>query len=453
MRNRATRLVRAGWYNRSLTLNTTNQSSVFANALNQKRYLNIHEYQSQELLAADGILVPKGRIATTADEAYYAAQELESQGVTDVVVKAQVLTGGRGLGHFDSGLKGGVHISQSAAEVKEYARKMLGYKLFTKQTGAEGKPCDKVYIAERLFVRRETYLAILMDRQSIGPVIVGSSRGGTNIEQISEEYPDAIFKVPVSIKDGIQDSQLEEISEKLGFKEPKHKAQAKQIVEKLYNLFIRYDCTLAEINPLIEDHQHRIVAMDAKLNFDDNADFRQKKVFALRDKSQEDPTEVHASDFGLNYIKLEGSIGCLVNGAGLAMATMDIIQQRGGKPANFLDIGGGATGEQVTEAFKILSSDKNVKAILVNIFGGIMRCDIIAYGIINAAQNLGLRIPLVVRLSGTKVDEAKTILENSGLRVITAEDLDEAAQKVVKVAQIVTMADAANLKVSFELPL
>jgi len=416
--------------------------------------LNIHEYQSQDLMKKEGIPVTRGKIAFSADEAYKAAIDLRSEGIEDFVVKAQVLTGGRGLGGFTSGLKSGVQLCQLPEEVKEISQKMIGYKLITKQTGNEGKRCDKVYITERLFVRKEKYLALLMDRSTYGPIFIGSSTGGTNIETLSAQRPDAIFRIPIDIEAGLTEQNLVSVSEGLGY--PGNSSQASQvrdIAKKLYNMFLKYDCTLAEINPLIEDNTSRIVAIDAKLNFDDNAEFRQPEIFNLRDTSQEEEAELIASQIGLNYIKLDGSIGCLVNGAGLAMATMDIISQEGESPANFLDVGGGATEKQVTEAFGILSKDPHVKAILVNIFGGIMRCDIIANGIIHAVKTLNLAIPLVVRLSGTKVEEAKVLLEHSGLRIIAAGSLDEAAQKVCKVARIVTIAKEAQLQVSFELPL
>ncbi|ELR25551.1 succinylcoa synthetase beta chain, putative [Acanthamoeba castellanii str. Neff] len=418
-----------------------------------RRWLNIHEYQSQELMRKEGIRVPKGQVAASPEEAYKIAQQMQQGGDADVIVKAQVLAGGRGVGHFDSGLKGGVHTCTSPEEVKDVASKMLGHHIFTKQTGPEGKPCNVVYLAERLFIRRETYFAILMDRAYNGPVIIGSSKGGSDIETLSAEHPDAIFKIPIDIAEGVTPEKLELVADKLGFQSTKVKEQTKELVSKLYDLFIKKDCTLAEINPLVEDHQGQIVALDAKLRFDDNAEFRQKEIFALRDESQEDPREVAASKFDLNYIQLNGNIGCLVNGAGLAMATMDIIKLKGGNPANFLDVGGGATEKQVTEAFRIFSSDKSVKAVMVNIFGGIMRCDIIAMGILNAVKVLNIKVPLVVRLLGTNMKEAKDLLENSGARIIFASDLDEAAEKAVKVARIVDMAQEAQLNVSFELPL
>jgi succinyl-CoA synthetase beta subunit len=401
----------------------------------------------------EGIKVPKGQVATTPDEAYAIAKSMQDDGNADVIVKAQVLAGGRGLGFFDSGLKGGVHTCTSPEEVKETADKMLGHRIFTKQTGPEGKPCNVVYLAERLFIRRETYFAILMDRAYNGPVVIGCSKGGTDIETLSAEHPEAIFKVPIDIEEGLTPEKLDTISNKLGFQSSKIKTQSKDMVSKLYDMFLKRDCTMVEINPLVENHQGDLVALDAKLRFDENAEFRQKEIFELKDESQVDPREVAASKYDLNYIQLNGNIGCLVNGAGLAMATMDIIKLHGGSPANFLDVGGGATEKQVTEAFRIFANDKSVKAVLVNIFGGIMRCDIIAMGILNAIKVLNLKVPLVVRLLGTNMKEAKDILEHSGARVIFASDLDEAAKKAVKVATIVDMAQQAQLNVSFELPL
>lgn len=418
------------------------------------RLLSIHEYQSQDLMREMGIKVPSGQVASSPEQAYQIAKEMKTKDDSvDIIVKAQVLAGGRGLGFFDSGLKGGVQVCTSPEDVREISKKMIGHKIFTKQTGPEGKPCNLVYLVERLFVRRETYLAILLDRNFNGPVLIGSARGGTDIETLSREEPEAVFKVPVDIEEGLTTDKLDLVANKLGFQSSRLKVQSQKMVSKLYELFLKYDCTLCEVNPLIEDHTGQVVAVDAKLRFDPNAAFRQQRIFSMKDDSQEDPREVQAALNDLNYIQLSGNIGCMVNGAGLAMATMDLIKLNGGSPANFLDVGGGATEKQVTEAFKLLNSDKNVRAILVNIFGGIMRCDVIAYGILNAAKQLDLKIPLVVRLQGTNMKEAKDILENSGLRIITANNLDDAAEKVVKVAKIMDMAAEAKLNVSFELPL
>ncbi|KAI9599350.1 ATP-grasp domain-containing protein [Syncephalis fuscata] len=399
---------------------------------NQRRFLSIHEYLSVRQLEKYGINVPKGQVASTPEETFKVANEL---GKKDLVIKAQVLAGGRGKGTFESGLQGGVKLISSAKEAEQYAEKMLGYKLVTKQTGAAGKVCNKVFVVERKFVDKEYYFAILMDRKSQGPAIVASSEGGVDIEGVARDNPEAIVTLPIDIRKGLQLDQAKALAAKIGFAS-ENQAAAADTFMKLYKLFIEKDATLVEINPLAESLKNsEVVCMDAKLNFDDNADFRQKDIYELRDTTQEDQREVAATKYKLNYIGLDGSIGCLVNGAGLAMATMDIIKLHGGSPANFLDVGGSATVEQVTEAFKIISEDPHVKAILVNIFGGIMRCDVIAEGIITAVNQLNLKIPLVVRLQGTKVDEAKKMISESGLKIYANDDLDVAASKSVELAQ------------------
>ncbi|KAJ3281076.1 hypothetical protein HK104_000231 [Borealophlyctis nickersoniae] len=432
----------------------------------QRRNLSIHEYLSMGVLQQYGVKVPRGAVAKSAEEAEKIAHDLGSE---DIVVKAQVLAGGRGKGHFDSGLKGGVRVVYSyvfernfaaamsgPTEVKMFADKMLGHKLITKQTGAAGRICNAVYVVERLYVRREYYFAIIMDRATQGPVIIASSQGGMDIETVAAETPEAIVTHSIDINKGLQTEDARRVAEKLGFT-GKAVDEAVDIFNKLYKIFIEKDSTMIEINPLAEIHTEdggsTVMCMDAKFGFDDNADFRQKDIFALRDKTQEDPREVAAAKWNLNYIGLDGNIGCLVNGAGLAMATMDIIKLHGGDPANFLDVGGGAQADQVTEAFKIISSDPRVSAILVNIFGGIMRCDIIAQGIITAVNQLGLNLPLVVRLQGTEVDAAKKLIRESGLRMFSIDDLDEAAQKAVKMSKIVGMAREAGVQVKFELPI
>lgn len=415
----------------------------------QTRGFNIHEYQAMQLFQNAGVNVPKYAVASTPEEAYKAAVSLECN---DYVVKAQVFAGGRGLGTFANGFKGGVQLCTSPEQVQEIAAKMLNQKLITKQTGPQGKPCDKVLITERLFLRREVYFAIAMDRQYDGPVIVASPRGGVDIESVAATSPEAIFKEPVNLLKGIQPEQIEKISKAVGFSKAAL-PEAQRVMKCLYDSFVKYDCTLVEVNPLAETPQSRVYCVDGKLNFDANAEFRQKSIFSMRDERQEDVREVKAEQNGLNYIGLDGNIGCLVNGAGLAMATMDSIKLHGGNPANFLDLGGGATERQVTEAFKLLNSDRSVKAILVNIFGGIMRCDVIALGLIKAATEVGLKKPLVVRLAGTNVAEAKKIIEESGLRMLTSSDLNDAAQKAVRVVDIVTMAEQVNVSVNFELPL
>ncbi|KAI9298654.1 succinate-CoA ligase [Neoconidiobolus thromboides FSU 785] len=415
----------------------------------QSRNLSIHEYLSVDLLKDYGIKVPKGSVAKTPKEALDVAKALSTD---DVVIKAQVLAGGRGKGTFKNGLKGGVRVVYSPQEAEMFAEKMLGNKLVTKQTGAAGKPCNAVYIVEREYLRREYYFAILMDRKTSGPVIVASSQGGMDIEAVAAENPSAIITHPVNIHEGLKHEDAVSLAKKAGFS-PNCVNDAADTFMKLYKLFIEKDATLVEINPMAESSKHEVLCMDAKINFDDNADFRQKDIQSLRDTTQEDSREVEAAKYNLNYIGLDGNIGCLVNGAGLAMATMDIIKLNGGDPANFLDVGGGATAQQVTEAFKIISSDPQVSAILVNIFGGIMRCDIIAQGIVQAVQQLKLNVPLVVRLQGSEVEAGKKLIADSGLRIITCDDLDEAAQKAVKLSNIVAMANEAKINVSFELPL
>ena len=415
----------------------------------QVRNLSIHEYLSMDLLKQHGIDTPRGRVAKTAKEAEEVAKELNTE---DLVIKAQVLAGGRGKGTFTNGLKGGVRTIFSPSEASMYAGQMLGQKLITKQTGEQGRICNAVYIVERLYARREYYFAILMDRGFQGPCLVASSQGGVDIESVAASNPEAIITSPVDLKTGLQMDQARDVAQKMGFTPGCIDAAAKNMIN-LYKLFMDKDCSLVEINPMAEDAHGKVICMDAKINFDDNAEFRQKEAFALRDVTQEDEREVAASKFNLNYIGLDGSIGCLVNGAGLAMATMDIIKLHGGEPANFLDVGGGATAAQVTEAFKIISADSKVSAILVNIFGGIMRCDVIAQGIIAAASQLDLRIPLVVRLQGTEVEAARKLIDESGMRIISEDDLDAAAKKATQLSNIVKMARKAAVDVKFELPL
>lgn len=376
-----------------------------------------------------GVNVPKGvAVSSIAELDEVLKQTFPKE--EELVVKSQILAGGRGLGTFKNGFKGGVHVVKRD-EVETVAGKMLGQVLVTKQTGPDGKPVNQVYICEKLSLVNEMYFAIALDRASAGPVIIACSKGGTSIEDLAEKYPDMIIKVPVDIFTGITDKEASKVVEGLNLKVSDRTASIEQI-KNLYKLFVEKDCTLLEINPLAETAEKELVAADAKLNFDDNAIFRQKDVFSLRDKSQEDPREVAAAAADLNYIGLDGEIGCMVNGAGLAMATMDIIKLHGGTPANFLDVGGNASESQVVEAFKILTSDARVKAILVNIFGGIMKCDIIASGIVNAAKQVSLRVPLIVRLEGTNVDMGKSILKESGMAIIPAEDLDDAARKAVE---------------------
>lgn len=394
--------------------------------LQQLRCLNIHEYQGAELMASFGVNVPAGRPAFNMKDVEQAIDALADEN-GEVVVKSQILAGGRGLGTFKSGLAGGVHIAERKKAI-DLAKQMLGGTLVTKQTGPTGKPVNVLYIAAKMKLVNEMYFAILLDRTTSGVLLIGCSEGGTSIEDLAEKYPEKIIKIPVDIREGITESQADRMVEGLEIKSKDKKAAAQQI-KALYKTFTESDCTMVEVNPLAEDADGKLIAADAKLGFDDNAAFRQKDIFALRDASQEDPREVAAGKFDLNYIGLDGEIGCMVNGAGLAMATMDIIKLHGGTPANFLDVGGNASEEQVVQAFKILTSDKQVKAILVNIFGGIMKCDVIAEGIVNAAKGVGISVPLIVRLEGTNVERGKQILQDSGINLITADDLDDAAHK------------------------
>jgi succinyl-CoA synthetase beta subunit len=352
--------------------------------------------------------------------------------VREYVVKAQILAGGRGKGHFDNGFKGGVHLTQDKKEAVSLADKMLGHKLITNQTPQDGIEVKKVMVADSVNIVRETYFCIILDRENNGPVIIASPDGGMDIEQVAKDTPDRVKTVPVDPVKGLSHATAVELAEFLQFKGQLIEKTAYEI-EKLYELFLKVDAVQIEINPLAETDDNRVIAVDAKLNFDDNAQFRQKDIFEMEDTTESDPKEVEASKYHLNYISMEGgNIGCMVNGAGLAMATMDIIKLHGGEPANFLDVGGGAKEEQVLKAFQIITSDKNVKAILVNVFGGIVNCATIANGIIKATQSLGsLSVPLIVRLEGNNVDAAKKLLKDSGLDIQTAEDLEGAALKAV----------------------
>lgn len=432
-------------FNRSINVFGTRR----ATHLGGVRNLNVHEYAGMDIMRSFGVPVPKGGVATNVQEVEQVYKSVIGEG-KDCVIKAMVLAGGRGLGHFTSGLKGGVHLCTKPGDVTRYASKMLGYNLITKQTTAEGLPCSKVMLVERMYMRREMYISIMLDRAAGGPVFIASPAGGTSIEDVAEATPELIFKQPVDIMKGIQDEQSTFLATSLGFTPgtPGH-AECKSVVEKLYKMFRTHDCTLVEVNPLAETPDGRVLVCDAKINFDDNAEFRQASVFKLRDRSQEDAREVEAAKADLNYIGLNGNIGCMVNGAGLAMATMDIIKLKGGEPANFLDVGGGASEGQVQKAFELLNADKQVKTILVNIFGGIMRCDVIAMGIISAAQKIGMKKPIIIRLKGTNVEEAKKLIEASGYRLIVTDDLEDAAKKAVHVAEIVKQAEEVGLQVSF----
>tara|TARA_Y100001960_G_scaffold315376_1_gene380808 strand:+ start:2375 stop:3556 length:1182 start_codon:yes stop_codon:yes gene_type:complete len=393
--------------------------------------MNIHEYQAKELFEQFNVPSPKGRVAETAEQAQQIAEELSGQ----VVIKAQIHAGGRGKGTFKNGFEGGVHLSESAEEIGNIAQQMIGQVLVTHQTGDSGKLVNKVMVAQAVDITKEYYLAILMDRENRSPVIVASTEGGVNIEEVAEKTPEKIIRETIHPLAGLQPYEVRKISSGLGLSGDTAK-QFGKLLKYLYKLFISCDCSLVEINPLVTTPDGQVLALDAKFGFDDNALYRQPEIESLRDPAEEDPREVAASEFGLNYIGLDGNIACLVNGAGLAMATMDIIKHFGGEPANFLDVGGGATEEQVTNAFKIILGDSNVKGILVNIFGGIMDCDVIANGIVGACKQVDLNIPLVVRLEGNNVEAGKQTLANSGVNLIAAEDLSDAAEKAVQAINI-----------------
>src|SRR6267378_3656921 len=393
--------------------------------------MNIHEYQAQALLQKFGVATPRGKAASTPEEAERVACDL---GTDDLVVKAQIHAGGRGKGTFANGFKGGVHVCRTPEEAREIARKMLGQTLVTHQTGPAGRVVNKVLVAEAAQIAREVYFAILLDRATAAPLIVASTEGGVEIETVAAKSPEKIIRESIDPLSGLQPFQARKLAKQLNFESSQLKA-ASNLFDGLYRTFIGLDCSMVEVNPLVATTSGGVLALDAKFNFDDNALYRHPDVAAMRDTAEEDTREVEASKHGLNYIGLDGNIACLVNGAGLAMATMDIIKYYGGNPANFLDVGGSATEEQVTEAFKILVADKRVEAILVNIFGGIARCDVIAQGIINAANTVKLSVPLVVRLEGTNVEEGKKLLKESGLALITANDLADAAEKAVKAAR------------------
>lgn len=383
--------------------------------------------------------VPTGVVATTPAEAEAAADRVRAASNKPspvVVLKAQVLAGGRGRGIFSNGFKSGVHMITKKGQAAEVAAQMLGHRLITKQTGEEGKPTNSVYLMEGLQVARELYISIMLDRASSGCVIIASPSGGMSIEDVAAATPELISKELVELTAGPTPQQLDRLAAFMKFAPgSRGSSQFKDCVRGLWRMFTSTDATLIEINPVAETTDGNVFVCDAKINFDDNASFRQSQIFAQRDHSQEDVREVEAAKYDLNYIGLTGEIGCMVNGAGLAMATMDIIKLHGGTPANFLDVGGGATADQVTHAFELLNADNRVKAILVNIFGGIMKCDTIAEGIVQAAKHVGLKVPLVVRLEGTNVERGKKLIQESGLDIIAAADLDDAAKKAVAACQ------------------
>jgi len=388
--------------------------------------MKIHEYQAKGILKKYGVAVPRGEMAESREQAEAAARNLFGAGAAGVVVKAQIHAGGRGKG-------GGVKIAKSVDEAGELAAKMLGMKLVTHQTGPEGKVVGRLLIEETLPIEKELYLGILVDRAEGKPVFMASAAGGMEIEQVAAENPDAILKQYIDPGMGLEPFQARKIAFQLGLK-PQQINPAVQFLTGLYRAFLESDASLLEINPFITCTDGRLFALDAKINFDDNAMFRHADLRELRDITEEDPLEVEASKYSLNYIKLDGNVGCMVNGAGLAMATMDIIKYAGGMPANFLDVGGGANAEQVTHAFEILLSDKNVKAVLINIFGGILRVDTLATGVVEAAKKTHIQLPIVLRLEGTNVEAGREILQQSGLNFIVAETMKDAAEKVVAAA-------------------
>ncbi|KKB75617.1 MULTISPECIES: ADP-forming succinate--CoA ligase subunit beta [Bacillus] len=386
--------------------------------------MNIHEYQGKEVLRKYGVTVPEGKVAFTADEAVKAAESLSGP---VYVVKAQIHAGGRGKA-------GGVKIAKSTDEVKAYAEELLGKTLVTHQTGPDGREIKRLLIEEGCDIKKEYYVGLVLDRATSRIVLMASEEGGTEIEEVAEKTPEKIVKEVIDPAVGLQSYQAKKIAFAINI--PKELVnQAVKFMMGLYTAFVEKDCSIAEINPLVVTGDGKVMALDAKLNFDSNALYRQKDILEYRDLDEEDPKEIEASKYDLSYISLDGNIGCMVNGAGLAMSTMDIIKHYGGEPANFLDVGGGATAEKVTEAFKIILSDQNVKGIFVNIFGGIMKCDVIAEGVVEATKQVGLTLPLVVRLEGTNVDLGKKILDESGLNITSAESMADGAQKIVSLVK------------------
>ena len=386
--------------------------------------MNVHEYQGKEILRKYGVATPRGVACFSVDEAVKAA---ESLGGKVWVVKAQIHAGGRGKG-------GGVKVAKSVQEVREAATKILGMTLITHQTGPEGRLVKRLLVEEGADIKKELYVGMVVDRVTQRVTLMASSEGGMDIEHVAEHTPEKIFKVAIDPVKGLSDAEGDDVARKIGVPDVAV-AQARSFMQSLYKAFDECDCSLAEINPLIYTGDNKVLALDAKLNFDSNALYRHPEIVAMRDLDEEDPAEIEASKFDLTYISLDGDIGCLVNGAGLAMATMDVIKLYGGSPANFLDVGGGATAEKVTEAFKIMLKNPNLKAILVNIFGGIMKCDVIAHGVITAAREVKLTVPLVVRMKGTNEELGRKLLADSGLPIISANNMAEAAERVVAAAK------------------
>jgi succinyl-CoA synthetase beta subunit len=389
--------------------------------------MKIHEYQAKDILAKHGVAVPRGEVANTLDEALEVARRLFINGAKGVVVKAQIHAGGRGKG-------GGVKVAKNFAEAEEYAKKILGMQLITHQTGPQGQKVQRLLIEETAAIDRELYLGIVLDRAKAQLVFMASQAGGMEIEEVAAKDPDAIYKEYIDPAVGFQPYQARNLAFKLGLK-PTQINEAVKFMTGLYKVYLETDASLLEINPFITTKDDKLFALDCKINFDDNAMFRHKELKELRDVAEEDPLEVEASKYSLNYIKLDGNIACMVNGAGLAMATMDIIQYAGGSPANFLDVGGGANQQQIENAFQILLSDKNVQAVFINIFGGILRVDTLAQGVVAAAKNLNVKVPVVLRLEGTNVEEGRKILKDSGLKFLVGETMQDAAKLAVDAAK------------------
>jgi len=389
--------------------------------------MKIHEYQAKDILAKYGVPVPRGEVANTVDEAVEIGKRLLSAGATGLVVKAQIHAGGRGKG-------GGVKVAKTIDQAEEYAKNILGMQLITHQTGPQGQKVQRLLVEETAAIDRELYLGIVLDRAAAKLVFMASKAGGMEIEEVAAKDPDAIVKAYIDPAVGFQAYQARKLAFALGLK-PTQINEAVKFMQGLYKAFVETDSSLLEINPFITTKDDKLFALDCKINFDDNAIFRHKELKELRDVAEEDPLEVEASKFALNYIKLDGNIACMVNGAGLAMATMDIIQYAGGSPANFLDVGGGANQQQIEQAFAILLSDPNVKAIFINIFGGILRVDVLANGVVQAAKNLDVKVPIVLRLEGTNVEEGRKILKDSGLNFIVGETMQDAAERVVAAAK------------------
>jgi succinyl-CoA synthetase beta subunit len=389
--------------------------------------MKIHEYQAKDILAEYGVAVPRGEVATTLEEAVDVARRLFSSGSKGVVVKAQIHAGGRGKG-------GGVKVAKTLAEAEEYSKQILGMQLVTHQTGLQGQKVQRLLVEETAAIDRELYLGIVLDRAAAKLVFMASKAGGMEIEEVAAKDPDAIVKTYIDPAVGFQSYQARKLAFALGLK-PTQINDAVKFMTGLYKAFLETDASLLEINPFITTKDDRLLALDCKVNFDDNAIFRHKELKELRDVAEEDPLEVEASKYALNYIKLDGNIACMVNGAGLAMATMDIIQYAGGSPANFLDVGGGASQQQIEHAFEILLSDQNVQAVFINIFGGILRVDTLATGVVEAAKKTNVKVPVVLRLEGTNVEQGREILKNSGLNFIIGETMQDAAAKVVEAAR------------------